>query len=122
MTHRQVQKRFDARQSGNTLRNTAAPMWAGDMPDLQITVTPPLRSDGVARMLVALGDVGIRVSQVVPTDNDDGTYRITLNASLSAAARVLTGIGCVVTTNEGAHSYGDQLGHEREGSPYSDYA
>jgi hypothetical protein len=97
-------------------------MWAGDIRDLQITVTPPLRRDGVARMLVALGDVGIRVTQVLPTDDDDGTYRMTLNASWAAAAKVLTEIGCVVTSNEGAHGYGDQIRREQEGSPYSDYA
>jgi len=112
---------FDASESNATLRRRAGTGTDG-VAGIQITVTPPLRSDGVARMLVALGDAGIGVGQVAPTNDDYGMYCITVNAISALASKVLMEIGCVVNCiQSGAQSYSDQTGPEQGGSPYNDY-
>jgi hypothetical protein len=121
MTNPEMPSQFDANENGGTLRRRAG-TGMGDVAGIQITVTPPLRSDGVARMLVALGDAGIGVSQVVPTNDDYGMYCITVNASSALASKVLVEIGCVVNCiQSGAYSYSDQTRQEQGSSPYGDY-
>jgi hypothetical protein len=120
MTDLRAPSQFDADESGKTHRGVRP--WTRDAAVFQITVTPPLRSDGVASMLVALGDAGIGVTQVVPTNDDTGMYRMTVNVSSTLAAKVLIGIGCVVNSIQSSmHTYGDQVGQDQEVLPYNDY-
>lgn len=69
---------------------------------LHILVTPPQQEAGVANILVALGDAGIGVTQVEPRADDGGIYRLTVTTNPELAARILEGIGCVVSLPTGA--------------------
>ena len=73
-------------------------MLAMDVRRGHLLVAPPHRRDGVAAMLVALGDAGIVVTQVEP-DDDSGMYRLTVSGSVGRSAEVLEGIGCRIGTS-----------------------
>ena len=68
--------------------------WSVGTGDCHISVAPPLRSDGVAMMLVALGDAGIGVSHIEPRVDSSGLYRLTVDDIPDLAMRILEGIGC----------------------------
>ena len=59
-----------------------------------LIVVPPRRQDGVASMLVALGDAGIEVSEVESGVDDTGMYRLTVQGDPEFAMRILEAIGC----------------------------
>lgn len=68
-----------------------------------ITVLPPCRSDGVASMLVALGDARIAVTQAAPAADDRGAYILACRGRdgldldyATLAALLLRAIGCTV--------------------------
>jgi len=71
-------------------------MLATEIVNCQITVSPPRRSDGVASMLVALGDAGMGVSQARPRADDGGMYILTVAGDPGRAKEVLESIGCLV--------------------------
>lgn len=79
----------------------AAGMWPADTRDCHVVVAPPHRTDGVAMMLVALGDAGIGICHVEPRIDDSGVFRLTINDSPDLAVRILEGIGCRVLIDEG---------------------
>jgi GNAT superfamily N-acetyltransferase len=64
--------------------------------DNNIVVAPPHRNDGVAMMLLALGDAGIEICHIEPRVDDNGLYRLTVNDSSDLTVRILEGIGCQV--------------------------
>ena len=72
-------------------------MLAIDVRDSDIMETTPHRHGGVARMLAALQDAGLRVIRIVPRTNEVGMYRLTLTDSPEFAVRILEAIGRRVT-------------------------
>jgi hypothetical protein len=72
-------------------------MLAIDVRDSDIMVTTPHRHGGVARMLTALQDAGLRVIRIEPRANEHGMYRVTLTDSPELAVRILKAIGCRAT-------------------------
>ena len=62
--------------------------------EAHILATPPSGSSGVADMLVALGDVGIEVSQVVIRADHSGAYELMVSGQPEDAVIVLRGIEC----------------------------
>jgi hypothetical protein len=72
-------------------------MLAIDIRDCDILVTTPHRHGGVARMLVALEDAGLGVSQIEPRIGETGMYRLRAKGNPEIAVRILEGIGCRVT-------------------------
>ena len=71
-------------------------MLAIDVRDSDIMETTPQRQGGVARMLTALQDAGLRVIRIEPR-NEVGMYRVTLTDSPELALRILKAIGRRVT-------------------------
>ena len=71
----------------------------------QIVAAPSHLSDGVANMLVALGDAGIGVSRVELQRDDEGLFRLTVEESPELALRILEGIGCQVPSPVEALAY-----------------
>ena len=67
-------------------------MLAIDVRDSDIIETMPPRQGGVARMLTALQDAGLRVIRIEPRTNEIGMYRVTLTDSPELALRILKGI------------------------------
>ena len=80
-------------------------MLAIDIRDCNILVTTPHRHGGVARMLVALEDAGLGVSQIEPRIGETGVYRLRAKGSAEIAVRILEGIGCRVTSGLGQESH-----------------
>jgi DNA-binding PadR family transcriptional regulator len=76
-------------------------MLAIDIRDCDILVTTPHRHGGIARMLVALEDAGLGVSQIEPRIGEAGMYRLRAKGSAEIAVRILEGIGCRVTSRLG---------------------
>ena len=72
-------------------------MLAIDVRDSDIMETTPQRHGGVARMLAALQDAGLRVIRIEPRTNEVGMYRVTLTDSPELALRVLRAIARRVT-------------------------
>jgi hypothetical protein len=72
-------------------------MLAIDVRDSDIMETTPQRQGGVARMLAALQDAGLRVIRIEPRTNEIGMYRVTLTDSPELALRILKAIGRRVT-------------------------
>jgi hypothetical protein len=69
----------------------------------QITVLPPCRSDGVASMLVALGDARIGVTHAEVAGDNRGAYTLACRSRgdsdldyAALAALILGAIGCTV--------------------------
>ena len=79
----------------NTLAQRATQTWIGELRDLHILASPPVRQDGVASMLIALGDAGIGVSQAEPEADDSGMYRLTVSDDPERALDILESIGCL---------------------------
>lgn len=69
---------------------TAVPVSA---PSWRITATPPSGPEGIADMLVALGEARIGVTNAVAAVDESGAYELTLD-SAEEAIDVLAGIGC----------------------------
>jgi hypothetical protein len=67
-------------------------MLAIDVRDSDIMETAPQRPGGVARMLAALQDAGLRVIRIEPRTNEIGMYRVTLTDSPEFAVRILAAI------------------------------
>lgn len=67
-------------------------MLAIDVRDSDI-MEPQHRQGGVARMLAALQDAGLRVIRIEPRINETGLYRVTLIDSPELAVRILKAIG-----------------------------
>jgi hypothetical protein len=67
-------------------------MLAIDVRDSDIMETTAHRQGGVARMLAALQDAGLRVIRIEPRDNETGMYRLTLKDSPDFAVRILKAI------------------------------
>ena len=61
----------------------------------RIVVTPPPQGNGIADILVALGDARIAVTHAEPSPDGSDTYILMLD-QMGTAVRVLTNIGCVV--------------------------
>jgi hypothetical protein len=80
-------------------------MLAIDIRDCDILVTTPHRHGGIARMLVALENAGLGVSQIEPRIGETGKYRLRAKGSPEVAVRILEGIGCRVTSRFGQESY-----------------
>jgi len=68
-------------------------MLAIDVRDSDIMETTAHRQGGVARMLAALQDAGLRVIRIEPRTNESGMYRLTLKDSPEFAVRILKAIG-----------------------------
>jgi hypothetical protein len=68
-------------------------MLAIDVRDSDIMETTQHRQGGVARMLAALQDAGLRVIRIEPRLNETGLYRVTLIDSPELAVRILKAIG-----------------------------
>jgi hypothetical protein len=68
-------------------------MLAIDVRDSDIIGTTAHRQGGVARMLAALQDAGLRVIRIEPRTNETGMYRVTLTDSPDLAVRILKAIG-----------------------------
>jgi hypothetical protein len=68
-------------------------MLAIDVRDSDIMETTPHRQSGVARMMAALQDAGLRVIRIEPRANECGMYRVTLTDSPELAVRTLKAIG-----------------------------
>jgi hypothetical protein len=68
-------------------------MLAIDVRDSDIMETTQHRQGGVARMLAALQDAGLRVIRIEPRANETGLYRLTLIDSPEIALRILKAIG-----------------------------
>jgi hypothetical protein len=68
-------------------------MLAIDVRDSDIMETSAHRQGGVARMLAALQDAGLRVIRIEPRTNESGMYRVTLTDSPEFAVRILKAIG-----------------------------
>jgi hypothetical protein len=68
-------------------------MLAIDVRDSDIMETTQPRQGGVARMLAALQDAGLRVIRIEPRLNETGMYRVTLIDSPELALRILKAIG-----------------------------
>ena len=68
-------------------------MLAIDVRDSDIMETTQHRQGGVARMLAALQDAGLRVIRIEPRPNETGMYRLTLIDSPEIALRILKAIG-----------------------------
>jgi hypothetical protein len=68
-------------------------MLAIDVRDTDIMGTAPHRQGGVARMLAALQEAGLRVIRIEPRTNETGMYRVTLTDSPELAVRILKAIG-----------------------------
>jgi hypothetical protein len=64
-------------------------------------VAPPHRWDGVANMLIALGDARIEVTKVEARIDEHGRYLLTVTETPELAARILEGIGCQVSRSGG---------------------
>lgn len=104
----QLVARWFAKRVAALLRNLLRAIGHPDSvttPDSRtIMVGPPRRSDGVALMLVALGDAGIGVSQVAPDADETGHYFLTVDRDPQLAVRILEGIGCDVQDRPQAES------------------
>ena len=72
-------------------------MLAIDVRDSDIMDTTPHRQGGVARMLAALQDAGLRVIRIEPRTNETGMYRLTVTDSPELALRILAAIRRRVT-------------------------
>lgn len=68
-------------------------MLAIDVRDSDIVETTAQRQGGVARMLAALQEAGLRVIRIEPRSNEVGMYRVTLTDSPEIALRILKAIG-----------------------------
>lgn len=68
-------------------------MLAIDVRDSDIMEPTQHRQGGVARMLAALQDAGLRVIRIEPRLNETGLYRVTLIDSPELAVRILKAIG-----------------------------
>jgi len=68
-------------------------MLAIDVRDSDIMETSAHRQGGVARMLAALQDAGLRVIRIEPRTNEIGMYRVTLTDSPELALWILRTIG-----------------------------
>ena len=67
-------------------------MLAIDVRDSDIMETTQHRQGGVARMLAALQDAGLRVIRIEPRVNETGMYRVTFKDSPELAVRILEAI------------------------------
>jgi hypothetical protein len=67
-------------------------MLAIDVRDSDIMETTQHRPGGVARMLAALQEAGLRVIRIEPRANESGMYRVTLIDSPEPAVRILEAI------------------------------
>ncbi|MFI5285344.1 MAG: hypothetical protein ACHQ4F_03390 [Candidatus Dormibacteria bacterium] len=67
-------------------------MLAIDVRDSDIMETTPHRQGGVARMVAALQDAGLRVIRIEPRTNETGMYRLTVTDSPELALRILAAI------------------------------
>jgi hypothetical protein len=72
-------------------------MLAIDGRDSDLVVAMPHRHGGVARMLVALEDAGLRVNWIQPRIGEPGMYRLTLKGIAATAVTILEGMGCRVS-------------------------
>jgi hypothetical protein len=72
-------------------------MLAIDVRASDIMETTPHRQGGVARMLAALQDAGLRVIRIEPRTNETGMYRLTVTDSPELALRILAAIRRRVT-------------------------
>jgi hypothetical protein len=72
-------------------------MLAIDVRDSDIMGTTAHRQGGIARMLAALQDAGLRVIRIEPRTNEIGMYRVTLTDSPELAVRILKAISRRVT-------------------------
>jgi hypothetical protein len=68
-------------------------MLAIDVRDSDIMGNTQHRQGGVARMLAALQDAGLRVIRIEPRTNETGMSRVTLTDSPELAVRILKAIG-----------------------------
>jgi len=75
-------------------------MLAMDGRNSHLVVAPPHRSDGVADMLIALGDARIEVTKVEARLDESRRYLLTVTDTPELAARILEGIGCQVDRTE----------------------
>jgi len=71
-------------------------MLAIDFRDSVLVLAMPHRHGGVARMLVALEEAGLGVSQIQPRIGEAGMYRLTVQGSAERAVTILEGLGCRV--------------------------
>ena len=67
-------------------------MLAIDVRDSDIMETAQQRHAGIARMLAALQDAGLRVIRIEPRVNEIGMYRVTFKDSPELAVRMLEAI------------------------------
>jgi hypothetical protein len=67
-------------------------MLAIDVRDSDIMETTQQRQGGIARMLAALQDAGLRVIRIEPRVNEVGMYRVTFKDSPELAVRMLEAI------------------------------
>jgi hypothetical protein len=67
-------------------------MLAIDVRDSDIMETAQQRQGGIARMLAALQDAGLRVIRIEPRVNEIGMYRVTFKDSPELAVRILEAI------------------------------
>ena len=72
-------------------------MLAIDVRASDIMETTAQRQGGVARMLAALQDAGLRVIRIEPRVNETGMYRVTFKDSPELALRILRAISRRVT-------------------------
>jgi hypothetical protein len=72
-------------------------MLAIDVRDSDIMGTTAHHQGGIARMLAALQDAGLRVIRIEPRTNEIGMYRVTLTDSPELAVRILKAISRRVT-------------------------
>jgi hypothetical protein len=77
-------------------------MLAIDVRDSDIMETTPHRQGGVARMMAALQDAGLRVIRIEPRTNETGMYRLTVTDSPELALRILSAIRRRVTPSMSA--------------------
>jgi hypothetical protein len=89
--------RFTANDANHQVRSL---MLAMDGRNSHLMVAPPHRSDGVADMLIALGDARIEVTAVEARIDARGRYLLTVTQTPELAARILEGIGCQVDRTE----------------------
>lgn len=80
-------------------------MLAIDIRDCDILVTTPHRHGGIARMLLALEDAGLGVSQIEPRIGETGMYRLRAKGSQEIAVRILEAIGCRVISRLGREPF-----------------
>jgi hypothetical protein len=71
-----------------------------DVRDCHLMVASPHRQDGVANMLIALGDARIEVTKVEARIDESGRYLLTVTETPELAARILEGIGCQVSRSD----------------------